>query len=645
MYGAIQEARDGACENTGQSPSGEKRAGAAIRYRERSSDSGAGGDTADAAERLSVNCFFNALLRETGVGTWIGDAQEAVALTVPAETELPAVVIALEGSGERLWLSVRYRSRCGRHQFGLPLVLQNSEGGCEVVGLAQAAQLVAAEASFFPQAGEEPRRRFVERTGASVRNMALALVARAGDCAQIFGAPLDFIGAEQSLLCGHSIHPTPKSREPFSDADAERYAPEFANAFALQWLAVASHRLRGASGTDNSAQDFARQLWQDDRVASAGAAPDSLVPDGFVPDGFVPVPAHPWQWRQLQTDARVAELLHRGDIVEIGEGGHPWRATSSLRAVYGAHSTQMLKFSLSLRLTNSVRTLLPKEMARGLEVPRVRATPVGREFAQRYPDFAVLAEPAYLLLEDSRGKQIDESLVMFRENPFIGDAAKNTCLLAALTQDHPQGESCRAAQLIVRHACAQRIPLAEAAHLWFTHFLDAVIEPLLIAQADYGLLFGAHQQNLILAFDGELPRAGYFRDCQGSAYSNLGESLLKPYLPDLAVDSDNVIEEEMANRLFVYYLIVNSCFGLISALCAAELLPEEDLLAQLRERLQQLHDGPRRDRSCLRYLLSAEELWAKGNFQCAVIGMNETTSDNPLSIYHKMENPLRSARG
>lgn len=577
-----------------------------------------------AAERLSANCFFNALLRETGTGEWL---EEQSAL--PGGIGAPAVRIALPASGAQLLLPVNYRSRCGRHQFSLPIVYCSGDGHTSAIDLAGAALLVAEEPAFFPEAGAKQRRQFAARVRTSVRNMTLALAARDGDYGQLFGGPLDFAQAEQALFCGHSIHPTPKSREPFSDEDALRYAPEFGNAFELMWLAVSPKHLRGASGSEVSAEEYARLLWSSDCVR------------GELPRGYLPVPAHPWQWNLLRGEARVAELLQRGDIVELGQGGGPWRATSSLRAVYGAHSPYMLKFSLSLKLTNSLRTLLPKEMARGLEVPRVRNTPVGKEFAGRYPNFRVLAEPAYLLLADSRGEQITESLVMFRENPFLGRAAENTCLVATLTQDHPAGEPCRAAQLILRHRERCGISTADATRQWFARFLDAVKEPLLIAQADYGLLFGAHQQNLVLVFDGEMPAVGYFRDCQGSGYSRLGKSLLKPYLPDLAADSENVIEDVMANRLFAYYLVVNSCFGLISALGAAGLLPERELLAQLRERLQQLCDGSRRDRSCLEYLLQAEALWAKGNFHCAVIGMNETTSDDPLSIYHRMPNPLR----
>lgn len=579
----------------------------------------------DEAARLSVNCFFNALLRETDLASWHDAGSK-----VPAAIQAPAVCITLPSSDTRLWLGVRYRSRCGRHQFRLPIVRSLAQGAAEPIDLTQAASEVAAEARIFPQAEPAGRAQFLERVRMSERNLALAIDARRDDLSALFSAPLSFVQAEQGLLVGHSIHPTPKSREPFSDRDAQRYAPEFAQAFALHWIGVRPQQLHGRSSLPHTTSALMQALAQRDGVR----APDSAE--------HVAVPMHPWQWQFLQADQRIQALRQSGDIISLGCGLPGWRATSSLRAVYAAHSPWMLKFSLSLRLTNSLRTLQPQEMARGLEVSRIRETPLGQAFSRRYPHFQVLAEPAYLMLNDGAGNALPQTLVMLRENPFRAATAENVCLLASLTQDHPGGAPCRAAQLVRQYAARQQISLISAAQHWFERFLDAVIEPLLIAQADYGWLYGAHQQNLVIDFDQELPCGGWFRDCQGSGFSQLGAQLLAPWLPQLGQDTANVIDDDMANRLFVYYLIVNSCFGLISALASDDLVDEDGLLAILRQRLIDLRQGPRRDRGCLNYLLDHSHLWAKGNFQCALIGLNETTSEDPLAIYHRLANPLQT---
>ncbi len=580
----------------------------------------------NAAERLSANCFFNALIRETGLGEWITESRP----WIPDGIALPALRIALPAQGASLWLNASYRSLFGRHQFNTPIRYQDAQGHSRTINLALAAHVIASEPGIFPQAEPRQRHQFTERVQMSVRNMAQAIRARQDDFPRLFGKAIDFAEAEQALLCGHSIHPTPKSREPFTDTDAETYAPEFGNTFTLQWLAIHAARLEGKSGcSELTAADFARKVWASENMQDP------------VPDTHVPVPMHPWQWQRLRQYPDIARLIEAGDIIELGQGCKPWRATSSLRAIHAGHSPYMLKFSLSLRLTNSLRTLLPHEMARGLEIPQVRSTPIGREFADRYPAFSVLAEPAFLMLRDAQGEALSESMVLFRENPFRETAADNCCLLATLTQDHPFGGMARAAQLVARYGERRQLDTASACAEWFEAFMDAVLEPLLIAQADYGLLYGAHQQNLIIRFENELPRAGYFRDCQGSGYSQLGAELLKPHLPNLGSGTENVIDDVMANRLFAYYLIVNSCFGLISALAAAGVSTESHLLSLLRARLEKLQAGPRRDRSCLNYLLEADELWAKGNFHCAIIGLNETTTEDPLAIYHRMPNPLK----
>ena len=58
--------------------------------------------TEDAAERLSANCFFNALLRETDAGAWVIDADSPV----PDGIQRPALRINLPASQACLWLSV-----------------------------------------------------------------------------------------------------------------------------------------------------------------------------------------------------------------------------------------------------------------------------------------------------------------------------------------------------------------------------------------------------------------------------------------------------------------------------------------------------------------------------------------------------------
>lgn len=580
-----------------------------------------------AAEQLSATCYFNALLRECDSWHW---RDLPPALAVPAS--YVAARLPLPQRGGALWLPVSFRSNGGRHQFVLPIWWESPEGRLQSLRFFDAVRWIAAEPTLLGAVSNELRELFVERVRASVANLARGLDARWRDLARLFSAPLTFAEAEQALLVGHSMHPTPKSRDQFTDVDAERFAPEFGNAFALHWLAVAPDCLHARSAAALSATELAHAVFDSEPIRCAKRP--------SLPDGMCLMPAHPWQIEHLKRHPRVRALFASGRVRDLGAYGGEWRATSSLRSVYSPQAPYMLKFSLSVRLTNSLRTLLPKEMRRGMQVHKVQQSPIGAAFAERCPQFTVLSEPAYLCLAGDDGEPIAESLVLFRDNPFVAEQQQNCCVLASLTQDHPCAGEPRVLALIRELAQQQQLSLAQAAQRWFGRFLDVVVEPLFIAQADFGLLFGAHQQNLVLRFDGSLPSHGYFRDCQGTGYSAVGYGLLTPYLPELGTETANIIDSEMANRLFSYYLIINSGFGLISAIAASGVIAESTLLQALRDRLQTLRASGCADSSCLDYALDSPLLWSKGNFRCSYQNINETTTADPLSVYHTMPNPL-----
>ena len=580
-----------------------------------------------AAERLSANCYFNALLRECEGWQW-----QQAPVVIRCNTVVNAARLPLPSCDAWLWLLVSHQSQGGRHQFVLPSWLQAADGRLRPLAFAEAVMLTASEPALLGALDRTRRELFIERVKASNANIETALRARWQDLPALFNAPLNFADAEQALLVGHSVHPNPKSRDQFSDRDAERFAPEFGNEFGLHWLAVAPEFLHARSAHAYSACELAQQVFDSEPMACA-ARPS-------LPPGMALMPAHPWQLNVLKGDERLPPLFASGEILDLGGVGGGWRATSSLRSIYARHAPFMLKFSLSVRLTNSLRTLLPKEMQRGMQVHQVQQSPIGKQFAERCPQFTILSEPAYLCLKDRQGQLIAESLVLFRDNPFVGLAAENCCVLATLTQDHPLSGKARIVALIEQLAAQQQCLPAEAAQRWFGAFLDSVVEPLFIAQAEFGLLFGAHQQNLVLRFDGALPVHGYFRDCQGTGYSHVAHQLLSSYLPELGEETENLIDNEMANRLFSYYLIINSCFGVISAIAAGGVIGENHLLQALRDRLHGLRQQAPADRSCLDYLLDSALLWSKGNFRCSYHNVNETTTADPLSVYHTMPNPL-----
>ncbi|UGE83871.1 ferric iron reductase (plasmid) [Escherichia coli] len=91
-----------------------------------------------------------------------------------------------------------------------------------------------------------------------------------------------------------------------------------------------------------------------------------------------------------------------------------------------------------------------------------------------------------------------------------------------------------------------------------------MLKPLFTAEADYGLVLLAHQQNILVQMLGDLPVGFIYRDCQGSAFM--------PHATDW-LDS---IGEAQAENIFTHACsccaislitcVVNSTFAVTAAL-------------------------------------------------------------------------------
>jgi siderophore synthetase component len=111
-----------------------------------------------------------------------------------------------------------------------------------------------------------------------------------------------FLSAEQALLLGHPLHPTPKSREGLSEAEARLYSPELRGSFPLHWLAVTPSVL----ATDSAWTERGRP------VPAAHLTARLAGPELPLPEGHAALPLHPWQWREIQHRADIAALLDAG---------------------------------------------------------------------------------------------------------------------------------------------------------------------------------------------------------------------------------------------------------------------------------------------------------------------------------------------
>lgn len=588
----------------------------------------------DIAARISARAFLLGLLREWGGWTFEGDGAAAAG---DSAGRAPRILLPLPGHGVTLAVAAPHRSDVGCHGFRPPFSEIRPSGAERAIPFTLAATLIATEPSITGGAGADRAPTFLARVFDSMANID-DVIRHAPDRTVPFTArDPDFIEGEQALRHGHAVHPTPRSRDEFTMEDSRRFAAEYGAGFQLRWWAVAPEHIAHAASRGVPAPAMARDL-----LASDGAVSDAVIAAERA--GRVILPMHPWQAARLALDAEVERLMRAGAVADLGASGAPWFATSSLRSIYAPHAPWMLKTSLSLRLTNSRRLIEPHECIRGLEIDRLLAGPVGQEISARFPQFRVMGEPGFLALRDAAGNILRAAIMVFRDNPFRGAATPPATVLAALAEIGGDGRDSRLARLVARIAREgggdpRRIALA-----WFDRFLSVVVAPLITVQADYGLLFGAHQQNIVIGLANGWPDALYFRDCQGTGYVSEFLPELARLAPDVNVRAGHIFSSAEAARLAGYYLIVNSVFAVIGALALAGLAAERPLLAALRGLLLRLRAASPRDPALIDYLLTSPTLESKGNFMICFRNLNENTDvTDPLAGYVAMANPLAEA--
>lgn len=560
------------------------------------------------AEKHSATAFLNSLLKEWPAAKsapapeWIG-APASECLRIPL-TE-----------GRSLWLPLESYSLLGRHRYALPFYVE--EGGhARPVGFTDLRSLLApALANQFHGLVAEDFESRVRESEAIVERT----LRERGPALEALREEPGFLAAEQGLALGHSFHPTPKSREGFAEADLLSYTPELGGAFRLGWYLVKEDALTEEKGSDIS-QDWLRELF----AAEVGEAEAEAQLKG----GWRPLPAHPWQKEKTRCLSRLEALRAEGHLRDHAGGDALWYPTSSLRTIYREGAPYMLKFSLSVRLTNSVRHITPAELRRGLQVHEVFRAPPSRALAEEFPHFHLLSEPAFAALRSETGAPLVESIVVARENPFRN--LSPAIVVATLAQEAPLGGE----SLIQAQA-----RLAGDSFAWFRRFLDLAIAPFLVAEGELGIILGAHQQNLLLACEAGWPKQAYFRDCHGTGYTARGVARYLPHVPLLGVNNGNLVPEKMGHALFAYYLILNTVFNVIAALSANE-AEESAHLATLRAFLEEMRARPAMNPAFLNYLLDSPELLHKGNFYCAWSSLNENTTADPLALYTKIPNPL-----
>lgn len=570
----------------------------------------------DISNQLSLTCFLNSLLKEYAQFA-ISEDRKKVIFPISNDANLEAEIQKYSELGCHNYTGRNYLEKNGIKtllSFEL-FILQISD-----------------HLAVQMQSSEADKKMFVKRVFDSRNNILESLQFRLNHNNLFDPLSFDFVQAEQGLLIGHNFHPTPKIRDEFDLQDMQKYSPEFASKFPLKWILCHPNRVH-----HSLAKSFTNLKWTTELLQDEGLAQNQVVVK-YLEQGFIPYPMHPWQYEVLKKDVDVASYFFMGEFIDLPVSPNKlWKPTSSLRSIYREDAPYMLKFSMTLKLTNSIRHLLAHEVGRGLQLRDVLNSTLGLEFQKKNPQFKVLTEPAFLAFKNKKGEIIEGSILLCRENLFEKENSSTKAVLATLTQKPIFGTGYiqRALEQSNDHLTAD-----EKCMKWFDGYLHAVVRPLIDAQANYGIMMGAHQQNLILELKNGYPVKSYFRDCQGTGYSELGLTNFSALVDSVNPDCGNIVTSEMGNILFGYYLILNSTFNVISSLAEPDGNLEKKLIKKLFEFLMQSKMSNPKDTFFLDYLLTSPYLMHKGNFICSIKSINENTTENPFAIYCKIKNPL-----
>ncbi|MER5766428.1 IucA/IucC family protein [Streptomyces sp. NPDC001985] len=568
-----------------------------------------------AADRATAENLLRCWVRENGVPRPDG----------------PVLRIPLHSDGSVLLAPVRYWSPTGWHRFARPALEESAEPR-----RATPVDAVALAALLAREAGRAEAPDLVNRVADSVSRTALFLTERRAHPAPASGAD-SFLAAEQSLVLGHPLHPTPKSREGLSETETRLYSPELHGSFPLHWMAVD----RSVLATDSAWTEQNRPLPAERLTAR-------LCPGLPLPDHTVALPLHPWQADELRRRPAVTDLLGAGLLHDLGPHGEAWLPTSSVRTVYRPGAPVMLKFSLGLHITNSRRENLRKELHRGVEVHRLLRSGLAQEWHAAHPRFDIVRDPAWIAVDTSpadtiRGRPVPGLDVVLRHNPFT--SADDTVCVAGLAALRPwprvPGMRSRLAALLTRLTARTGRPAGAVATEWFRRYLDQVILPVLWLDATAGIALEAHQQNTMVVLDSEgWPAGGRYRDNQGYYFRESRRAELERRLPGIGSHSDTFVPDSVTDERFIYYLAVNNVLGLIGALGSQHLADEEALLAAFRHFLA---SAAALGSSLPAHLLETPTLRAKANLLTRVHGLDELVGRvETQSVYVTIPNPLHS---
>ena len=580
------------------------------------------------ANRLAMQHLVNAYSQETGQASLFEKYQQN-STQLAFSQGLTLLSLPLSLIQAQLFVPLSYVSRVGRHRIAaLPQIFQK---GQKLNFSAVAMVSLLLEELVQQSEGRVDAASLVERWIQSRDALQQFLNIRAEDFDALVQLEQGFIESEQALILGHSMHPAPKSRTGFVHEEWQKYSPEACGQTQLHYWLVAPEYI--AEGTALE-QAFSIQLKQEIKWHLSESELETLAAYAH----YKLLPLHPWQARYLQSKVWFKSLKAKLKIIDLGEKAWIFSPTTSVRTLASFNARWMLKPSLSVMITNSIRVNLAKECHRGEMTHRLWHSELGQSILKQYPTLKAVNDPAWIALQLD-GEIIDETICIVRDQPFTPEQ-QVTCI-ASLCQDHPVEERNRFNALFDQIASQQKLnDKAQIAHDWFKTFLNISLSPLMYVYHRYGMAFESHQQNVLVELKDGWPQWLWLRDNQGFYYiEELADEILQQF-PELNDKAHAVGSKAFVDERFSYYFFGNTLFGIINAIGATGFVSEQDLLSVLQQHLfDLLKQYP--ESSLIQSLLYQPTLPYKGNLLTRLHELDELIAPvENQSVYIQLANPL-----
>ncbi|MDH2047005.1 siderophore biosynthesis protein [Acinetobacter johnsonii] len=580
------------------------------------------------ANRLAMQHLVNAYSQETGQASLFEKYQQN-STQLAFSQGLTLLSLPLSLIQAQLFVPLSYVSRVGRHRIAaLPQIFQK---GQKLNFSAVAMVSLLLEELVQQSEGHVDAASLVERWIQSRDALQQFLNIRAEDFDALVQVEQGFIESEQALILGHSMHPAPKSRTGFVHEDWQKYSPEACGQTQLYYWLVAPEYI--AEGTALE-QAFSIQLKQEIKWHLSESELETLAAYAH----YKLLPLHPWQARYLQSKVWFKSLKAKLKIIDLGEKAWIFSPTTSVRTLASFNAPWMLKPSLSVMITNSIRVNLAKECHRGEMTHRLWHSELGQSILKQCPSLKAVNDPAWIALQLD-GEIIDETICIVRDQPFIPEQ-QVTCI-ASLCQDHLVEERNRFNALFDQIASQQKLnDKAQIAHDWFKTFLNISLRPLMYVYHRYGMAFESHQQNVLVELKDGWPQWLWLRDNQGFYYiEEFADEILQQF-PELNDKAHAVGSKAFVDERFSYYFFGNTLFGIINAIGATGFVSEQDLLSVLQQHLfDLLKQYP--ESSLIQGLLYQPTLPYKGNLLTRLYELDELIAPvENQSVYIQLANPL-----